>query len=159
MWQARPLLQRLDILPGMSPTRRDLSLLLPAFLASATQANAERQTLPSAAFDFDSMPKQVNPSNTNVTRSCFDGLTHNGIQVDVHLTELPPGGAPHPPHRHPHEEMIFIQKGTMEVTINGKATRLGPGGVAYVASNDEHGWRNVGPDRSLYFVLAMGKTA
>jgi quercetin dioxygenase-like cupin family protein len=142
----------------MAPTRRDLSLLFPAFFATATRANAERQKLPSMALDFDSMPKKVNPANTNMTRDCFDGLTHNGIQMDLHLTELPPGGAPHPPHHHDHEEIIFIQKGTMEVTINGKSSRLGPGSVAYVASNDEHGWRNVGPDRSLYFVLAVGKT-
>jgi (S)-ureidoglycine aminohydrolase len=142
----------------MTPSRRDLSLLLPALLASASRANAEHQKLPSATFDFDSMPKTVNPTNTNVTRDCFDGLTHNGMRVDLHLTELPPGGAPHPAHHHEWEEIIFIQKGTMEVTINSKPSRLGPGGVAYVASNDEHGWRNVGTDRSLYFVLAIGKT-
>lgn len=141
----------------MSHTRRDLSLLLPALLAAASRAQAEQKVLPSATFDFDAMPKTVNPANTNVTRDCFDGLTHAGLRVDLHLTELPPGGAPHPAHHHEHEEIIFIQKGTMEVTINGKPSRLGPGGVAYVASNDEHGWRNVGADRSLYFVLALGK--
>lgn len=142
----------------MSPTRRALGRLLPALLASASQANAKAQKLPSATFEFDSMPKKVNPANTNVTRDCFDGLLHSGTRVDLHLTELPPGGAPHPPHHHEWEEIIFIQKGTMEVTINGMASRLGPGGVAYVASMDEHGWRNVGTDRSLYFVLAIGKT-
>jgi quercetin dioxygenase-like cupin family protein len=143
----------------MTPSRRDLGLLLPVLLASGKPAKAERQTIPSATFDFEAMPKQVNPTNTNVTRNCFDGLTHNGVEVDGHLTELPPGGAPHPPHRHPHEEIIVIVKGTMEVTISGKSSRLGPGGVAYVGSNDEHGWRNVGTDRSLYFVFALGKTA
>ena len=30
------------------------------------------------------------------------------------------------------------------VTIAGRSANLGPGSVAYVASNEEHGWRNVG---------------
>jgi quercetin dioxygenase-like cupin family protein len=44
----------------------------------------------------------------------------------------------------------------MEVTISGNSTRLGPGSVAYVASNLEHGWRNVGDTRAQYFVVALG---
>jgi quercetin dioxygenase-like cupin family protein len=75
----------------------------------------------------------------------------------MHITELPPGGAPHAAHKHVHEEMILIEQGTMEVTIEGKTTRIGPGGTAYVASNEMHGWRNVGEGRSRYFVLAFGQ--
>jgi quercetin dioxygenase-like cupin family protein len=52
--------------------------------------------------------------------------------------------------------MVLMVRGTLEVTIAGKATRLGPGSSAYVASNVEHGRRNVGGDRALYFVLALG---
>jgi quercetin dioxygenase-like cupin family protein len=33
---------------------------------------------------------------------------------------------------------------------------LGPGSAAYVASNEVHGWRNVGTTRAQYFVLAIG---
>ena len=53
--------------------------------------------------------------------------------------------------------MIMIHEGTMEVTISGKSTKLGPGSTAYVASNEEHGWKNVGDKRALYFVLALGR--
>ena len=52
--------------------------------------------------------------------------------------------------------MILIKDGTMEVTISGKATMLGPGSVAYVASNEEHGWRNAGSTRALYFIVSFG---
>ena len=51
---------------------------------------------------------------------------------------------PHPPHHHLHEEMFLVREGTLEATISGKSTRLGPGSVAFVGSNDEHGIRNPG---------------
>ena len=36
----------------------------------------------------------------------------------------------------------MIRSGMLDVTIGGKTTQLGPGSVAYIASNEEHGWRN-----------------
>ena len=47
--------------------------------------------------------------------------------------------------------------GTLDVTIEGKTTRLTPGSVAYVASNELHGWKNPGADRAQYFVIALGQ--
>ena len=52
--------------------------------------------------------------------------------------------------------MMFIQEGTLEATINGKSTTLGPGGVIYVKSMDEHGLKNTGDVPARYFVLAVG---
>ncbi len=68
----------------------------------------------------------------------------------MHMTELPAGQAPHPPHHHEHEEMVMIVEGTLEVTISGRSVKLGPGSSAYVASNEEHGWHNTGTSRALY---------
>ena len=51
----------------------------------------------------------------------------------------------------------MIHEGTMEVTISGKSAKLGPGSSAFVASNEEHGWKNAGTGRALYFVLALGR--
>jgi mannose-6-phosphate isomerase-like protein (cupin superfamily) len=98
----------------------------------------------------------VNTKGDNQTRAVFDGETHLGYPIELHITNLPAGGAPHPPHHHVHEEMILVQEGTMEVTISGRTTSLGPGSVAYVASNEVHGWRNVSTTRAQYFVLAIG---
>ena len=95
-------------------------------------------------------------SGVNRLRPVLDGETHDGVRIELHESDLPPGGAPHPPHRHIHEEMILIREGTMEVTIAGRSARLGPGSVAYVASNEEHGWHNAGTTRAHYFVLAVG---
>jgi len=47
------------------------------------------------------------------------------------------------------------QKGALEVTIASKSTRLGPGSVARVHSNEQHGWKNVGNAPAQYFMLAI----
>lgn len=138
----------------MKYSRRDLSLLLPALVA-ANAAAAEPATLPSKAYLFDDLP--VRKTGGNRSRAMFNGLTHSGFPVEMHQTELAPGDAPHPPHHHVHEEMMLVREGTMEVTISGKASTLGPGSVAYVASGEEHGWRNVGKTRAHYFVVALGQ--
>lgn len=136
----------------MDHTRRELAGLLPLLLAAKAQADGD--TLPSKAYAFDQLP--VKTSGENQTRPVLNGMTHAGCPLEIHLTTLPAGGRPHPPHHHVHEEMLFVQEGTMEVTILGKKSRLGPGSVAFVHSNEEHGWQNVGNTRAQYFVVAIG---
>lgn len=137
----------------MSYSRRDLSLLLPAL--AATKLAAQKGALPSKTYSFPDLPVKAN--GKNATRPVFDGETHTGFPIELHETELGPGLAPHPPHHHVHEEMIMMREGTVEVTINGKSAQLGPGSVAFVASGEEHGWRNVGTTPAHYFVLALGQ--
>jgi mannose-6-phosphate isomerase-like protein (cupin superfamily) len=134
-------------------SRRDLTLLLPALAAAS--APAQTPALPSKTYRFEDLP--VHAGTASTARAVFDGKTHTGFPVNLHITELPLGGAPHPPHHHVHEEMIMIHEGTLEVTIAGRSATLGPGSVAYVASGEEHGWRNVGTTRAQYFVLAVGQ--
>lgn len=138
----------------MNFSRRHFGFLLPA-LAAAGVASGQTAALPSKTYAFDDLP--VRNNGANKSRAVLDGRTHGGFLVEMHITELAPGLAPHPPHHHAHEEMIMIREGTLEVTISGKSTKLGPGSVAYVASNEEHGWQNVGTTRAQYFVLALGR--
>ena len=78
------------------------------------------------------------------------------MTVEIHHTELAPGSAPHAPHHHVHEEIIAVREGLVEVTILGKTVKLGPGGMAYVASNEEHGWKNAGDTQAHYVVITLG---
>jgi quercetin dioxygenase-like cupin family protein len=98
----------------------------------------------------------VKTSGENKTRAIVDGETHSGFPVEVHETELPAGGSPHPAHQHVSEEMFLIQDGLLDVTVNGNTSRLTPGSVLYVKSNDLHGVRNPGPRAARYFVIALG---
>jgi len=56
-----------------------------------------------------------------------------------------------------HEEMMMIVNGSLDFTVNGKTTRLGPGGLGFADSNDEHGVKNPSADaKARYFVVAFG---
>ena len=140
----------------MTYSRRDLCLLVTALTASAGVA-AQKTMLPSKAFPYEEMPVQKNGGNES--RAILSGELHTGSYLEVHQTRLAPGGMPHPPHHHLHEEMFLLREGTIEVTISGQITPLGPGSVGFVRSNDEHGVRNVGATHAEYFVVALGKDA
>jgi quercetin dioxygenase-like cupin family protein len=58
-----------------------------------------------------------------------------------------------------HEEVLLVREGTLEVTIAGQVTTLGPGSVAFVASGEEHGWRNTGNTQAHYFIVTLGRGA
>ena len=140
----------------MTLSRRDLSLLLPALAMAQDDATKPAdQTLPSKAFSYPELA--VKEGKTTKQRQFFTGATHTGYHIDMHETELAAGEMPHAAHSHVHEEMVMVREGTIEVTILGKSTRLGPGSAAYVASNEEHGWKNVGTGPARYFVIAFGR--
>ncbi|MDQ6708450.1 MAG: cupin domain-containing protein [Acidobacteriota bacterium] len=124
-------------------------------LLAVSGAGAQTSPLPSQTLKYDEIP--VKQNGRNRSRAGFKGETHSGCAIEVHQTELAPGEAPHPPHRHVHDEAIFIREGTLEVTIDGRKSTLGPGSIAYAASNVEHGWRNTGTTPANYFVLALGR--
>jgi mannose-6-phosphate isomerase-like protein (cupin superfamily) len=146
----------------MSLTRRELCFLVPSALLPALVTRAEPQTeppgdLPSAMFPYDKLPTHT--SDTAAIRAVLKGKLATGESLEVHETTLPPGSAPHPPHRHPHSEMWLIREGTVDITVNNNSTRLGPGSVGFVRSNDEHGIKNVGLTPATYFVVAIGPGA
>src|SRR5215475_570583 len=100
----------------MKITRRNLALLLPALAA----AQDKDKRLPSKTFKFEELPTKVNATNQSKSHAVLDGQTHSGFPIEVHITEMPAGQSPHPPHQHVHEEMFMLQAGVIEVTISGK---------------------------------------
>ena len=142
----------------MNYSRRDIALLLPAAAVSTAAAQQEQlKSLPSRAIRFEDMPVRANGANK--TRAILDGKTHSGFPVEIHETDLPAGGSPHPPHQHISEEVFLIQDGVLEVSLNGNVSRLTAGSVFYVNSNELHGVRNPGPNAARYFVVALGAKA
>jgi mannose-6-phosphate isomerase-like protein (cupin superfamily) len=138
----------------MPISRRDVCSLLPFITMTVSLASAADTPLASSFFPFDGLP--VKQGKGVQTRSILKGDLATGEEVELHETTLEPGAMPHPPHRHKHSEMWLTRVGTVEITINGKSSRLGPGSAAFVASNEEHGIRNVGEVPALYFVVAVG---
>ena len=144
----------------MTITRREMCILLPGLLPAAAALNAFAEpdsSLPSADYPFEKLSVQL--LGHAEIRHVLKGKLATGEALEVHETTLPPGTAPHPPHRHVHSEMWFIREGTVELTVNGSSYHLGPGGVGFVHSNDEHGIKNVGDTAATYFLVAVGPGA
>ena len=130
--------------------RRNLALIF-----AALQVRAQSPALPSKTYKYEDLPVRPSGNGQNKSRPVLDGKTHTGFRVEMHETELGAGLAPHPPHKHVHEEMVIVNEGSLEVTIGEAVSTLGPGSVAYVESNVEHGWRNSGKTRARYYVLTL----
>lgn len=156
----------------MKYSRRDLSLLLPAFAAAAVTARAQSGgAAPAAAAEapgveklpvmktkawlYKDIPDTINGKNKS--KRMFTAKTHTGFKIESHMSDIAPGEVNHPPHQHLREEMMFIRVGTMELTIAGTPYRLGPGDVGVIGSNERHNAKNVGTTRAEYFIVNIGR--
>jgi quercetin dioxygenase-like cupin family protein len=153
--------------PMKNLSRRDLCSALPALALlgsafpddafAAAQKTDGGPSLPtqSEAFPFDKLPVHSS-SNGGASRAVLHGRLPTGETIELHETTLPPGQMPHPPHKHVHTELMLIREGTVEFLMDDRREELGPGGVAYAASNTLHGLKNVGSAAANYFVIAIG---
>src|SRR5262245_51026767 len=139
----------------MQMDRRELCSLLPLLMCSAAVA-ATDSGLASTTFPFAELQPHKNAAGTMERRDIVNGKTPTGERVEIHETTLAPGGMPHAAHHHPHSEFWLVKEGEIEITINGKSCRLGPGSAGFAASNDEHGVKNIGNKPASYFVVAIG---
>ncbi|HSP66374.1 MAG TPA: cupin domain-containing protein [Bryobacteraceae bacterium] len=159
----------------MKYSRRDLGLLLPALAAAATasaQSKGAKQenvvtnaagappveqlpVMRTQAFLYKDIPDTINGKNKS--KRMFTAKTHTGFKIESHMSDIAPGEVNHAPHQHLREEMMFIRLGTMELTINGKPYRLGPGDVGVIGSNEMHNAKNVGTTRAEYFICNIGR--
>ena len=138
----------------MEMNRRQVCAVLPLLALGSRGAGAEDR-LRSMVKPFEQLPVRKNAIGAE-TRPILQGRSYDKVGLEVHETVLPPGAAPHPPHRHAHDEMFLMMRGTLDITINGKTTRMGPGSAGFVAGDDEHGVKNTGAEPAQYFVIAIG---
>ena len=134
-------------------TRRDMVIALATAVSTAGAfAMADKPSvLGSTTFDWNSI--SVKTTEVGSVRQVVNQPTPTLENLEVHITTLNPGKSPHPPHRHPNEEMLIIRQGTLEALINSEWKRVGPGSVIFFASNQLHGVRNVGDDPAIYHVI------
>jgi mannose-6-phosphate isomerase-like protein (cupin superfamily) len=140
-------------------TRRDICVLLPALMATvpghSTQTHeSSNQALESTIYDFKGLSVQKSEGHDYIP--VFEGNTYSGMHITLHETGLGPGAVAHSVYRHSGDEMFLVREGTLEVEIGGKRSELGPGSVAYVASNAEYAIRNTSHEWTRYFVLLFG---
>ena len=135
-------------------SRREFAVMLPALLASLRLGADEQGRIPSEVYVFQNLP--VRHSGKLEYRPLVNGKTVDGCKVAVHESQLAPQSEPHPPHHHDGEEIFMMLGGTLEVTINGKSSRISRGSVAFIGSGDEHGIRNPGETPARYYVVELG---
>jgi quercetin dioxygenase-like cupin family protein len=100
------------------------AFLIPSFAAAQKPSETTRTPamLGTKAYSFETL-KMRNAENTK-TYPILHGSTHTGVLLDLHETELAPGAVPHPPHRHAHEEMLFVREGEVELILASGASSV-----------------------------------
>ena len=130
--------------------------LFAALAATAVAGDALAQAQPttvmgSHVFDWNSLVDV--PNDHGSTRTVCSTPTATLENLEIHVSTLKPGMSPHPPHKHPNEELIIIRQGTVETLSNGTWVRVGPGSIIFNGSNQLHGFKNVGTEPAIYHVV------
>jgi quercetin dioxygenase-like cupin family protein len=138
-------------------SRRALTFLLLAVGAAgqktAPAGNAPR--LEGKVFKLADLPWHGSVGGISRSKAIFNGYTTRGQRLTMHATELAAGQRPHPAARQPHEEILIVEQGIIECTINGQTATLGPGDVVYSAFNDLKDWKNSGTSPAVYYVISL----
>jgi len=135
-----------------------LSLAMPiASRAQNSTPAAPAAKLGSRVFNWNSLVAKS--TNVGERRDVTDGPTATLERFECHISTLNPGRESHPPHHHPQEEFIILQEGTLDVYINGRTQRVGPGTLFFFASHDRHNVRNAGDTPATYLVFNVTTAA
>jgi quercetin dioxygenase-like cupin family protein len=91
-------------------------------------------------------------------RIFLEGATGQLKSLTVGSLALKPGDAPHPPHKHPEEEILLITEGHGEILLEGKTTPVKAGDLMYSAANRLHGITAAhGSPMTFYYFKWLGK--
>lgn len=146
-----------------TPTRRDffvagvtaaVCLGLVGFIGPsplAATATAPKALMGSMAFDWEKLPVKL--TKIGESRRICQAPTATLDELEMHVTTLNKGQAPHPPHMHADEELLIVKEGTVEALVAGDWVKLGPGSVIFQAANIEHAIRNAGEGQATYHVI------
>jgi quercetin dioxygenase-like cupin family protein len=146
--------------------RRGLFAAFSAFTAlAATTGPAGAQTQGSMTtaelsrsrvIKYADIPVRTFP-NGGTQRRVVSGTLPTGEFIEIHESMLPAGEMPHPPHKHPNTELLFIQAGTLEYLDEGKVIAVEANDIVFSASNISHGLKNVGTAPASYIVCSISK--
>jgi quercetin dioxygenase-like cupin family protein len=122
-----------------------------AGLLLAQSAAPPKPVMASAVFDRQTLAPT--PTGTGERRAVFDAPTATLDRLHGHITTLNPGQNTGPLHRHPQEELVIVQDGTIEVNIDGRKQVVGPGSIVFFAVNENENMTNVGQTPATYVVV------
>ena len=73
----------------------------------------------------------------------FVGADNGDAGVSVFLFNGKPGSGPRP-HRHPYDEVQFIQEGRGRYVVNGETFEAGAGDIFVIKAGEVHSFTNIG---------------
>jgi len=93
------------------------------------------------------------------------GVQHIYYQGPTDMLQVFEGGSlslksgmePHPPHKHPEEEIMIVTEGTGEISVEGEITLVGPGSMMFTGANRLHGVKNTGKAPLLFYYFKWRK--
>ncbi len=126
-------------------------------LASAATHNPAQHntspTLRSGVNDWTAL--KVVPTATGERRQILLGTTVTLEKLSHHASTVKARTAAHGAHRHLDDELVIVQEGTLDISINGQVQRASAGSLAFFNSNDLHGMHNPGDVPATYHVIRM----
>jgi quercetin dioxygenase-like cupin family protein len=75
----------------------------------------------------------------------FIGADNGDVDISVYLLSALPGRGPGP-HRHPYDEVQFVQSGRGLWTVDGVEFEAGAGDILVVKAGEVHGFRCIGDE-------------
>lgn len=75
----------------------------------------------------------------------FVGADHGDVNVSVFLLNALPGAGPGL-HRHPYDEIQFVQSGKGLWTVDGRQFEAGAGDILVIKAGEIHGFKNTGTE-------------
>jgi quercetin dioxygenase-like cupin family protein len=74
-------------------------------------------------------------------------------ELEIHVTTITEGLSSHAGHTHPDEELILVREGVVEMKINDKSFKAGPGSLFFLGNDDFHGLTNAGKGQCEYYAI------
>lgn len=84
----------------------------------------------------------------------FVGADNGEVNVCAFLVQMPPGRGPGP-HRHPYDEVQFIQSGRGLWTVDGTEFEAGSGEILVVKAGEVHGFRCIGDEPLVQLAIHL----
>jgi quercetin dioxygenase-like cupin family protein len=75
----------------------------------------------------------------------FVGAEHGDVGICAYLLSALPGRGPGP-HRHPYDEVQFVQSGRGLWIVDGQEFEAGAGDILVVKAGEVHGFTNIGDE-------------
>lgn len=100
--------------------------------------------------ESDNVPGAVNVVGEKITILAGGDLSK---PFEMHIQEGVQGGGP-PPHFHPWDEAFYVVDGQVQVTVEGKATTVTPGGYVHIPAGAIHAYKNISATAKIIGVVS-----